>query len=53
MTEMQNMMLSVCFGTVVGMMIGNITFLISCAVDHFKEKCRKRKEAKENANKAE
>ena len=41
MTTVQSMMLSVCFGAVMGTFIANVGFLIKCAIDTYKEKKRK------------
>ena len=51
MTTVQSMMLSVCFGVVMGTLIANVGFLIKCAIDTHKEKKRKKNE--ESADKAE
>lgn len=51
MTTVQSMMLAVCFGVVMGTFIGNVVFLIKCAIDDHKEK--KRKEKEKSADKAE
>ena len=51
MTTVQSMMLSVCFGAVMGTFIANVGFLIKCAIDTYKEK--KRKKTEESADKAE
>ncbi|WNX86009.1 hypothetical protein RWV98_06990 [Agathobaculum sp. NTUH-O15-33] len=51
MTTVQNLMLSVCFGAVMGTFIANVGFIIKCAIDTRKEKKRKKNE--ESANKAE
>lgn len=50
MTEIQSMMLAVCFGAVMGTFIANAVFLIQCAVKDYKEKKRKKKE--QSADKA-
>ncbi len=44
MTNIQSMMLAVCFGAVVGTFIGNLFTIIKFAVDERKEKKRIRKE---------
>lgn len=44
MTDIQAMMLSVCFGAVVGTLIGNLFAIIKFAIDEHKEKKRIRKE---------
>lgn len=51
MTAVQSMMLSVCFGAVMGILIANVGFIIKCAIDNHKEKKRKKNE--ESADKAE
>lgn len=58
MTTVQNLMLSVCFGAVMGILIANVGFIIAnvgfiikCAIDTHKEKKRKKNE--ESADKAE
>ena len=51
MTTVQSMMLSVCFGAVMGILIADVGFLIKCAIDKHKEKKRKKNE--ESADKAE
>lgn len=48
MTEVQSMMLAVCFGAVMGTFIGNAAILIKCAIDSHKEKKRRRKEEQNN-----
>lgn len=53
MTELQYLMLSVCFGAVVGWIVGSLVSIARSALGEIKEKCRKRKEAKEAANKEE
>lgn len=45
MTEIQSLMLSVCFGAVVGMIIGNLAGIIQFAIEGYKEKKRKHKES--------
>lgn len=44
MTNIQSMMLAVCFGAVVGTFIGNLFTIIKFAVDERREKKRIRKE---------
>lgn len=44
MTEVQSMMLSVVFGSVVGWMIGGVICMIRFAIDDHKEKKRKKAE---------
>ena len=51
MTTVQNLMLSVCFGAVMGTLIANVGFIIKCAIATHKEKKRKKNE--ESAEKAE
>lgn len=51
MTEIQSMMLAVCFGGVMGTFIANVVFLIQCAVKNHREK--KRKKMEQSADKAE
>lgn len=48
MTEVQSMMLAVCFGAVMGTLIANVVFIIKCAIERHKEKKRKRKEEQNN-----
>lgn len=47
MTEIQRMMLAVCFGGMVGIILADIGILIRELVLHIRDKLRKRKEAKE------
>ena len=51
MTEIQSMMLAVCFGAVMGTFIANAVFLIQCAIKDHREKKRRNKE--QSADKAE
>lgn len=44
MTEIQEFMLTVCFGAVVGFMIGNLAFLLASAVHGIKKRLRQRKD---------
>jgi len=44
MTELQSIMLSVCFGTVVGYFISSIVIIVKYAIEDHREKKRKRKE---------
>ncbi len=44
MTQIQSMMLSVCFGAVVGFLIGNVICIVKYAIEERKEKKRIRKE---------
>ena len=53
MTQLQEMMLSVCFGAVIGVFIGNLIAIIAYAVSNCKEKRRKRKAKAEDADKAQ
>jgi len=53
MTTVQSLMLSICFGAVMGTFIANTGFLIKCAIDHYKDKKRKRKEKEVSADQAE
>lgn len=46
MTEMQNLMLSVCFGGMVGFFIAEIGFILCELVSYILRRHRKRKEAK-------
>uniref|UniRef100_UPI003FEFB078 hypothetical protein n=1 Tax=Candidatus Fimivicinus sp. TaxID=3056640 RepID=UPI003FEFB078 len=46
MTELQNMMLSVCFGGMVGFFIAEIGILLYDLVSYIRRKHRERKEAK-------
>jgi len=48
MTTIQSVMLSVCFGAVMGTLIANVVFLIKCVVENHKEKKRKRTEEQNN-----
>ena len=47
MTNIQSMMLAVCFGAVVGTLIGNIFTIVKFAIDERREKKRIRKLRKE------
>lgn len=47
MTEIQRMMLAVCFGGMVGLILADIGFLIRELVLHIRDKRRKHKEAKD------
>ena len=47
MTNIQSMMLAVCFGAVVGTLIGNILAIVKFAIDERREKKRIRKENEE------
>ena len=46
MTEMQSLMLSVCFGGMVGVFIAEIGFILCELVSYILRRHRKRKEAK-------
>ena len=47
MTNIQSMMLAVCFGAVVGTLIGNLFAIIKFAIDERREKKRIRKDNEE------
>ena len=47
MTNIQSMMLAVCFGAVVGTFIGNIFIIVKFAIDERREKKRIRKDSEE------
>ena len=47
MTNIQSMMLAVCFGAVVGTLIGNLFTIVKFAIDEHREKKRNRKESDE------
>ncbi|HRV73285.1 MAG TPA: hypothetical protein P5116_05365 [Eubacteriales bacterium] len=47
MTNIQSMMLAVCFGAVVGTFIGNIITIVKFAIDERREKKRIRKDNEE------
>ncbi|MDD3400786.1 MAG: hypothetical protein PHT58_04050 [Eubacteriales bacterium] len=53
MTQMQELMLAVCFGSVIGAFIGNLISIIMFAVSERREKKRRRKAEKVVADKAE
>ena len=53
MTQMQGIMLAVCFGSVIGAFIGNLISIIVYAVSGRGEKKHRRKTAKEATGKAE
>ncbi len=48
MTEVQSMMLAICFGAVMGTFIANVVIIVKCAIDNRKEKKRKLKEKQNN-----
>ena len=43
MTNIQSMMLAVCFGAVVGTFVGNIFAIVKFSIDEYREKKRLRK----------
>ncbi len=47
MTEIQSMMLAVCFGAVVGTFIGNVISIVKYAIEERREKKRIRKDNEE------
>ena len=47
MTEIQSIMLSVCFGAVVGYFISNIVIIVKYAIEDHREKKRKKSENKQ------
>ena len=49
MTEAQELMLAVCFGSFLGIQIFNVGFIIKFVIDTVKEKKQKRKEETEKA----
>ncbi len=51
MTEYQELMLSVCFGGMVGLMIGNLIASLRLCISEWKDKRRQRKLDKELAEK--
>lgn len=53
MSEIQSMMLSVCFGATVGYLIGNLVGIIIFVLGEFKEKRRKRQKAEDTSIKTE
>lgn len=53
MSEIQSMMLSVCFGATVGYLIGNLVGIIIFAVGEIQEKRRKRQKAEDTSIKTE
>ena len=53
MTQMQEIMLAVCFGSVIGAFLGNLISIIVYAVSGCGEKKHRRKLANEAAEKAE
>ena len=52
MTEIQRMMLAVCFGGMVGLILADIGILVREHVLHIRDKRRKRKEEKEAQQKS-
>ena len=53
MTQMQEIMLAVCFGSVIGAFIGNLISMIAYAVSGCGKTKRRSKAAKEAAEKAD
>jgi len=53
MAQMQEIILAVCFGSVIGAFLGNLISIIVYAVSGCGETKRRRKSAKEAAEKAE
>lgn len=53
MTQMQEIMLAVCFGSVIGAFLGNLISIIVYAVSGCRGEKRRYKTAKEAAEKAE
>ena len=51
MTEVQNFMLTVCFGCTMGFLIGTFCIMISDGISYLKKKRRKKKEQKETKKK--
>lgn len=47
MTNIQSMMLAVCFGAVVGYFISNIVIIVKYAIEDHREKKRKKAEDKQ------
>lgn len=52
MTEIQRMMLAVCFGGMVGLILADIGILVQELVLHIRDKRRKRKEEKKPSSRA-
>lgn len=46
MTEVQNFMLTVCFGCTMGFLIGSVSMMIVDGICYMKEKRRKKKQEK-------
>lgn len=46
MTKIQELMLSVCFGGMIGFIIAEIGYFAFCLISHIRKKCSKRKEEK-------
>ena len=44
MTQVESIMLAVCFGAVMGTLIGNFIMMVRIAADNYKEKKRSREE---------
>ena len=53
MTQLQEIMLAVCFGSVIGAFLGNLISIIVYAVSGCRQMKRRRKSSKEDAEKAE
>lgn len=53
MTTIQSMMLSVCFGAVLGTLIAEVVFIIQHALGKHREKRRKRIEKEKSAEETE
>lgn len=51
MTNIEHMMLSVCFGMNVGWMLGGLMFIITDGIKHLKEKHKAKKEQNVNYDK--
>jgi large-conductance mechanosensitive channel len=49
MTTVQSMMLTVCFGAVMGFLIADVVFLVRNAMDKHKERKREEKESADKA----
>ncbi len=53
MTHAESMMLAICFGAVMGSLIGNIIMLVRSAVEACKDKKRRREEEAERQHSEE
>ena len=53
MTEVQDFMLTICFGTGIGIFVGECVYLILTAAGWIKDKMHKRKEKKNTDSKAD